>query len=101
MNLPKQINHTPGPWKLDALDRTLVLSAANEEYIADVKTGNERDCPDATLIAAAPALFAALVRMLEQHDAQMFICGDDDRAAVYSMLNQARAALSTLKPQSV
>lgn len=56
--------HTPGPWKNDYKNLANVI-ATNGAVIAKVKnlTGLLQVQDDATLIAAAPDLLAALVRL--------------------------------------
>ena len=78
----KKVEHTPGPWKLEA-GRSIVTDGGrfNLAYSTDKKTGAasfpnfvELDA-NAALIAAAPDLLAAL-EMVKEHDRGQITGGD-------------------------
>jgi len=60
--------HTPGPWKVDADERS-VIAAPNGEWVAQVITQRHLDekRANAKLIAAAPNLLAALEDIAKNH----------------------------------
>jgi hypothetical protein len=77
--------HTPGPWRASKVrtltDRDAYVDRVSDPHIGalDLICDNARLC-DARLIAAAPELYAALVRLLARPGINGQ-CGDDEIAA--------------------
>ncbi len=67
-----QVKHTPGPWEVNKSDKCLIMvskeiSPRVTQPIADVQYNKERYA-NAHLIAAAPAMYEALLSILPATD---------------------------------
>jgi len=83
--------HTPGPWTLDQCNSGWALLANGQNITAEPFDATDAD---ARLIAAAPEMKLALIRLLKEHDAlQMAEGSHEDR---WSAATIARAILNKI-----
>jgi len=88
--------HTPGLWTVDPQDDALIVTGPYRQHIARVSTRGMGHAvsPNARLIAAAPALLAALAI------AEDFMSGfedDETQEGMAAKLAQIRAAIAAAK----
>jgi hypothetical protein len=98
--------HTPGPWTVK--NRTSVMAGESQIAFAGFKGGDwpqedfEREAANARLIAAAPALLAALRDLLKCVDCQNPI-GPDGKSLMFwsgsPAQDAARAAITLAEPR--
>lgn len=79
--------HTPGPWHVEKHGCTYEIWPKDSGQ-THTNLGTARTKADATLIAAAPDLLAALKEMLSIDDWQ------DEEIAPKQLINKARAAIA-------
>ena len=95
--------HTPGPWVVDEVyedeagQETLGIYAEEGGYVAGIHCGpdatiDEQDKANATLLAAAPAMYEALKGMVSMYDSLNKSNKHDGACPCYHC--QARAALA-------
>ena len=85
---------TPGPWRVSADDPGLVETTIGSLFIADCNTASEADFANASLIAAAPDMLAALVRCEAFLAGFWVACADKQEGVSRPLLSDVRAALS-------
>jgi hypothetical protein len=75
------MNHTPGPWEFDSIDRVVVKGGSEIAYM-----GRSANGADVRLIAAAPELLDALILAKD-----MFIANDLSLPYTFEVIDAAIA----------
>jgi hypothetical protein len=88
-------SHTPGPWSTVDMDGEIdIVGADARGVVATVRDGNQkRTVANAHLIAAAPAMSAALLDILESHLAADCFYSDERQPCACKRMAPVRAAL--------
>ena len=95
------VGHTPGPW-VRRRETVLVLDEDGnpQRHIAETLWKDAQGESDATLIAMAPTMHAALVTAEDALFAQAVHFSNPDRERVQAALEAVRAALSAARPEA-
>jgi len=81
---------TPGPWVIQEADFQVIQLAAANRIIAEAVRGfdtDEQDAANAYLIAAAPAMYAVLTRLVFAADAKLL-------SEKHKVIQEARDAIA-------
>ena len=92
MSTNKNAQFTPGPWVIN----TFTVDGQNKLEVLDANGGNACVQANATLIAAAPAMYEAL-KMLLKHEGERVVSGigtEHDSEALETAKIIARTALA-------
>ncbi len=95
--------HTPGPWKLADLGRDVGIVSARDGFTSNIAVCSRlyrdeaMDCKaNATLIAAAPDLLAALENAAAQFDFTVAALAKGQTVSISSLQNCAAAARAAI-----
>jgi hypothetical protein len=100
--------HTPGPWIVEPINDGQTYQITTSErtgftIIAETETGNSSDKANASLMAAAPEMFALLVRLEAQFgqaiDNDAPISGSEAVEFLSELVPQARAVIAKAKDE--
>jgi hypothetical protein len=87
------MNHTPGPWEFDPIDRVIVKGGAEIAHM-----GRSANGADVRLIAAAPELLEALEAFDKAAKESTTIIGFAAKA--FKLLTKTRAAIAKAKGEA-
>lgn len=93
---PAAWRHSPGPWVVDKTMATATVRSANLRPVARCYQGDM----DASLIAAAPELLAALLALLEDHH-RMFPEAHPNSTIKWSGCEEVKAACAAIAKAEV
>ncbi len=94
------MSHTPTPWRVHQNQATIAVVGGNDIKVCSIRKSvvdhlNGRPMSDASLIAAAPQLLAALKAYVD-YDTELSTHGERDLGHEYRLMEQGRAAIGDL-----